>query len=229
MTTMQGIEQTTTNVTPEGAQTSEGSVVRSQLWKENAEKFLKGEPKVLGVVQIMIALINLSLGMIMMNTTPIRFPPLSVYTWAPVWGPIMFLLSGSLSIAAAVRTTESLVTSSLSLNTISSVVAAATSIISVFSVTIDAFEKFGEIFVGIDALMLILNMLEFCIAVSISAFGCKASCCSSIEVVVILPPNPAESAPVPPMLLRPLVPPVYQEKNVPENLCQNPTGERFQF
>ncbi|XP_051047450.1 membrane-spanning 4-domains subfamily A member 4D [Phodopus roborovskii] len=228
MTTLQGIEQTTIEVAPGGAQTSERSIVRSQKWKENAEKFLKGEPKVLGVVQVMIGLINLSLGMIMKNKIH-SFLPLSVYTWAPVWGSIMFILSGSLSIAAGARTTEDLVTSSLSLNTISSVVAAATSVISVISVVISASNYLGEIFVGIDVLMLILNTLEFCIAVSVSAFGCKASCCNSSEIVVILPSNHSVSAAVPPMLLQPLVPPVYQEKGVPENLYKNSTGERVQF
>ena len=49
MATMQGLEQTTIEVAPGGALPSERSVVKSQLWKENAEKFLKGEPKVLGV------------------------------------------------------------------------------------------------------------------------------------------------------------------------------------
>ncbi|XP_035294156.1 membrane-spanning 4-domains subfamily A member 4D-like [Cricetulus griseus] len=228
---MKGIEQTTTEVAPGGAQTSERFILRPQMWKENAEKFLKGEPKVLGVVQVMIALIYFSLGMIVNNTKDIHIlhSPLSMHIWAPVWGSIVFLLSGALSISAAVITTESLVAGSLSLNIISSVVAAATSIISAISVTVSVAERLGKIVVGIDALMLILNMLEFCIAVSISAFGCKASCCNSNDVVVILPPNPAVPATVPPVILQPLVPPVYQERNVPENLYKNPTGERFLF
>lgn len=232
MTTVQRIEQTIIEVVPRDVQPSEKSVIRSQLWKESTEKFLKGEPKVLGVMQVMIALINLSLGVIMMN---LEYPRLilSVDLWAPVWGSITFMLSGSLSIAAAVRTTKGLVTSSITLNTISSVVAAATSIIGFMSVLTNAFATAisytFRVVVGMDALMFILNVLGFCITVSIAAFGCKASCCTSSEVVVVLPANPAVSAAAPPMPLQPLVPTVYQQQGVPENLYKNPTGGRVQF
>ncbi|XP_052569466.1 membrane-spanning 4-domains subfamily A member 4D-like isoform X2 [Peromyscus californicus insignis] len=224
---MQGIEQTIIEVVPGDVQPSEKSVIRSQLWKESTEKFLKGEPKVLGVVQVMIALINLSLGVIMMNSEH-SLQILSVYIWAPVWGSIPFMLSGSLSIAAAVRTTKGLVISSITLNTTSSVVAAATSIIGFISVLSSAF-RIPYTIRGMDALMFILNVLGFCITVSIAAFGCKASCCTSSEVVVVLPANPAVSAAAPPMSLQPLVPPVYQQRDVPENLYKNPTGGRVQF
>ncbi|XP_041518079.1 membrane-spanning 4-domains subfamily A member 4D-like isoform X2 [Microtus oregoni] len=226
---MQGLEQTTIDVAPGGALPSERSVVKSQLWKENAEKFLKGKPKDLGVVQVLIALINLILGIIMMNGDQFFHPVLSAFLYAPIWGSIMFIISGSLSIAAGMITTEVLVTTSLSFNTISSVVAAATSIISILSVIISAVEFKHTIIIskpltrGIDALILILNVLEFCIAVSTSAFGCKAICCNTSEVVVILPPNPAVSAAATPMLLQPLAPPVYQERNVPENIYKNYT------
>eukprot|EP00073_Rattus_norvegicus_P020587 XP_006231150.1 PREDICTED: membrane-spanning 4-domains, subfamily A, member 4C isoform X2 [Rattus norvegicus] len=135
---MQGLAQSTTAVVPGGTQPSEPSVIKSQRWNENKEKFLKGEPKVLGVVQVMIALINLSLGVIVMKT--MGFGSLiSVALQAPIWGPVMFIVSGSLSIAAGVKTTKSLVISSLSLNTISSVLAAAASIMGVVSVVLSTY------------------------------------------------------------------------------------------
>ncbi|XP_049993891.1 membrane-spanning 4-domains subfamily A member 4D-like [Alexandromys fortis] len=221
MATMQGLQQTTIEVAPGGALPSERPVVKSQLWKENAEKFLKGEPKDLGVVQVLIALINLILGIIIMTEITDVTSAFSAFVYAPIWGSIMFIISGSLSIAAGMRTTEVLVTISLSFNTISSVVAAATSIISILSVVISAIEFKHRIIVGIDALILILNVLEFCIAVSNSAFGCKATCCNTSEVVVILPPNPAVSAAAIPMLPQSSAPPVYQERNVPENIYKN--------
>lgn len=218
--TMQGLPQTNRVVVPGGAQPLEQSVMKSQMWKENKEKFLKGEPKVLGVVQVMIALINLSLGIIMMTTT-VFTRHISVLLLAPIWGPIMFIISGSLSIAAGVKTTKSLIISSLSLNTISSVLAAAVSIIGIISVIVGAYSfHFYEhpLTNALDALMLILNLLQFCIAVSISAFGCKASCCNSSEVLVVLPSNPTVTVMAPPMPLQPLLPPEHQGKNVPENV-----------
>ncbi|XP_034379446.1 membrane-spanning 4-domains subfamily A member 4D-like [Arvicanthis niloticus] len=221
---MQGLEQTTVAVVPGGNQPSEKSVMKSEMWNENKKKFLKGEPKVLGVVQVIIALINLSIGIIMMKTTFFT-PPISVISMAQIWGPIMFIISGSLSIAAGVKTTKSLVISSLTLNTISSVLAAATSLISFFSVLIVIFHYDYEITRGLDVLMLILNMLEFCIAVSISAFGCKASCCNSSEVLVVLPLNPAVTVTAPAMTFQPLLPSEQQGKNFSENIYKNHPGE----
>lgn len=226
METMQGLEQTTRGVVPGGAQPSEKSVVRTQLWKESTEKFLKGEPKVLGVVQVMIALINLSLRIIKRSSLPVvREPAISLVLG--VWGPLMFILSGSLSIAAGVKTTKKLVTSSLILNTISSVLAAAASIIGVFSVVLGLFLPFRkkEIEQGMDYLMLFLNMLEFCVAVSVSAFGCKVTCCNTSEIVVVQPSNPAVTSMAFPMLPQPSAPPEIEGKNAPESLYMNTTGK----
>ncbi|MEJ1273394.1 membrane-spanning 4-domains subfamily A member 4A [Cricetulus griseus] len=144
MTPMKGIEQTTTEVAPGGAQTSERFILRPQMWKENAEKFLKGEPKVLGVVQVMIALIYFSLGMIVNNTKDIHIlhSPLSMHIWAPVWGSIV-------------------VAGSLSLNIISSVVAAATSIISAISVTVSVAERLGKIVVNQEEAHTPIPVLSF--------------------------------------------------------------------
>nr|BAE32042.1 unnamed protein product [Mus musculus] len=122
-------------VVPGGAPPSENSVMKSQMWNENKEKFLKGEPKVLGVVQVMIALINLSFGIIILANLSSE-PLISVVLMAPIWGPIMFIVSGSLSIAAGVKPTKSLIISSLTLNTITSVLAATASIMGVVSVAV---------------------------------------------------------------------------------------------
>lgn len=223
---MQGLAQTTMAVVPGGAPPSENSVIKSQMWNKNKEKFLKGEPKVLGVVQVMIALINLSFGIIILANLSSE-PLISVVLMAPIWGPIMFIVSGSLSIAAGVKPTKAMIISSLSVNTISSVLAVAASIIGVISVISGVFRQFRSqpAIASLDVLMTILNMLEFCIAVSVSAFGCKASCCNSSEVLVVLPSNSAVTVTAPPMILQPLPPSECQGKNVPENLYRNQPGE----
>uniref|UniRef100_A0A8C9AFJ1 Membrane-spanning 4-domains subfamily A member 4A n=1 Tax=Prolemur simus TaxID=1328070 RepID=A0A8C9AFJ1_PROSS len=155
METMQRMEQSTA-----GLAVPQPAVLRSYFWKELQEKFLKGKPKVLGIVQILISLVNLSLGIIMMSVTMPCYTflcPLSVYIGYTIWGSVMFILSGSLSIVAEKRTTKGL---------------------------------------GMDATVAVLSMLEFCIAVSLSAFGCQVMCCSPGGVVLIVPSNPhmAEAA-----------------------------------
>ncbi|KAF7483756.1 Hypothetical predicted protein [Marmota monax] len=205
MATMQGTEQTTLEAGP-AVHLGQSSALRSQLWKEMQEKFLRGEPKVLGVVQILIALINLSLGIIMMSViVPFYEPhPISFNTAYPVWGSVMFIISGSFSIAAATRTTKGLVQASLGLNIASSVLAASGIMLSISSLSILSFEYHQcihdmmvedcslimSILTGVDAVMFIFSVLEFCIAVFVAAFGCKVTCCNPGGVVLILPPNP---------------------------------------
>uniref|UniRef100_A0A7N5JSE1 Membrane-spanning 4-domains subfamily A member 4A n=1 Tax=Ailuropoda melanoleuca TaxID=9646 RepID=A0A7N5JSE1_AILME len=162
MATTQGLEGTTGAGT--GVyQPEKSAVLHPHLWKGMPEKFLKGEPKVLGVVQILIALMIFSLGIININVT---FPLnelhyLSEYELYKIAGSLLFIVSGSLSIAAGVKTTKGL---------------------------------------GLEAMVILLGVLEFCIAVSLSAFGCKVTCCYPEGVVLIMPSNPhgAETAsPVP--------------------------------
>uniref|UniRef100_A0A8C9KNS6 Uncharacterized protein n=1 Tax=Panthera tigris altaica TaxID=74533 RepID=A0A8C9KNS6_PANTA len=67
MATMQGMEGTISEAGPGGYQLEQPPVIQSHLWKRMPEKFLKGEPKVLG-----------------------------------------FIISGSLSVVAGIRTTKGL-------------------------------------------------------------------------------------------------------------------------
>nr|XP_023415490.1 membrane-spanning 4-domains subfamily A member 4A-like isoform X1 [Loxodonta africana] len=57
--------------------------------------------KILGVVQVLIGLINLTLGITMMSVSlPSDGPkPSSVYTGYTIWGSVVFIVSGALLIA----------------------------------------------------------------------------------------------------------------------------------
>ncbi|XP_053417518.1 membrane-spanning 4-domains subfamily A member 4A isoform X3 [Nycticebus coucang] len=181
MTTMQRMEQTIPEL---GLGVPQSAVLHSYLWNRMQEKFLKGKPKILG-----------------------------------------FIVSGSLSIAAEKRTTKGLVRGSLGLNIISAISAITGTIISALSLSIYSFhanycnyEQMSEncslvtsILMGMDASVAFFSVLEFCIAVSLSAFGCKVTCCNSSGVVLILPPNPhvAETA-APTPSNRGLMPPTDQ-------------------
>ncbi|EDM12874.1 membrane-spanning 4-domains, subfamily A, member 4 (predicted), isoform CRA_b, partial [Rattus norvegicus] len=141
MITIQGTGQTALEAGYGAQQNGQPLYVDSHSWKRMTEKFLKGEPKILGIVQIVIAIMNLSIGLMMIGATVSsgEILPISVYIGYPIWGSIMFIISGSFSIVAGRRTTKGL---------------------------------------GLDIVVVILSVLEFCIGISLSAYGCRVMCCN---------------------------------------------------
>uniref|UniRef100_A0A8C0QIM3 Membrane spanning 4-domains A4A n=1 Tax=Canis lupus familiaris TaxID=9615 RepID=A0A8C0QIM3_CANLF len=153
MATIQGPEGTTPGTGSGVYQPEQSAILRSHLHKGISEKFLKGEPKALGVVQILIALMVLSFTIVHLSITlPFKESSLlAEHDLFRIVGSLMFITSGSLSVAAGNRTTKGL---------------------------------------GLDVTVILLNVLEFCIAVSLSSFGCKVTCCHTDEIVWIMPSNP---------------------------------------
>ncbi|XP_049748029.1 uncharacterized protein LOC126080879 isoform X2 [Elephas maximus indicus] len=172
---VQGVQQTTTRADSGIPKVGQPAALHSDLWKRMPVK------KILGVVQILIGLINLTLGITMMSVSlPSDGPkPISVYTGYTLWGSVVFIVSGAWLIAE--DKTAGYTNTYLRLNSITSIVAIIGIVISVLSLIFFSFYYFlcdqssmpekcamnYFMLMGMDGVVLTLSVLEFFINVSL--------------------------------------------------------------
>ncbi|XP_066518929.1 membrane-spanning 4-domains subfamily A member 4A-like [Hoplias malabaricus] len=160
------------------------------------QRLLKGEPKALGTVQIMIGITTLLFGI----GTTVNVLTVSVVSGVNLWGPIFYIISGALSIAVGNKAHPCVVKASLTMNVFSSVAAGIA--ITVLSISLFGFHFFYSCYAynrydrydryerecatveslsgGMNGGLLVLALLEFIISICSSAFACSVSCCSDI-------------------------------------------------
>ncbi|XP_005633875.3 membrane-spanning 4-domains subfamily A member 4A-like isoform X3 [Canis lupus familiaris] len=151
--------------------------------------FLKGQPQVLGVAEILIGLVMLCLGV---TTSP--FPrdyegghSMTTKTGYHLWGSLSFFISGVVSIAAGRK-----IQGSLGMNALSATVAGiGTSMI--IAEEISMYESamwrspYETVFTGLLTGMLLLSLGGGCTALALAVSACRAAC--SVSKVVVFLPN----------------------------------------
>ncbi|KAM4846569.1 membrane-spanning 4-domains subfamily A member 14 isoform 1-T1 [Thomomys bottae] len=159
---------------------------------------LKGEPKLLGAIQILLALVIMSLGIIFafnVITFSKKFP-LVFLTGYPFWGALIFFLTGLVTmIDEKPNKIRGLPVTTM--NVISSVVAVAGITFTIISFTqqhkfcqmpsLEGLCVFGKtLLVGALSILLIISIAEFSISVTIASFRNKCWTHSN-QVVFFLP------------------------------------------
>ncbi|XP_029430235.1 membrane-spanning 4-domains subfamily A member 4A-like isoform X1 [Rhinatrema bivittatum] len=193
------------------------------------EKFFRGEPKALGVTQILTGIIQILFGIILTAGVNERgfILPAIIFTGVPFWCGIMYIVSGSLSVAASRNPAIRLIRASLGMNIVSAVASGIAIIIypcttvleyrsyyqcSLFSDS-EACNKMYNVhtteYIGSMYMLLVFTILEFCVSISTSAFACKAVCRTAYsEVNVVIYQN---TAPSPAVTNLSSSPPTYEE------------------
>ncbi|XP_074087506.1 membrane-spanning 4-domains subfamily A member 3 [Macrotis lagotis] len=172
---------------------------------DESMKMVKGDPKVLGALQVLNGGVIFALGVFLglfSHTSDIFITHFFMifYSGYPFWGAAFFIISGSLSIIAEGKPTMNLVQSSFGMN----IASATISVVGFIFLSINFVLNYWKVSecpspspnvctltsstsTGILSLILILTMLEFCITIALTILGCKANCCESNEVVLSLP------------------------------------------
>ncbi|KAK6467026.1 membrane-spanning 4-domains subfamily A member 4D-like isoform X1 [Huso huso] len=201
--------QGTENTAPAPAADQRYHVVPSSALCQLSEKlkrFLKGEPRPLGTVQILIGVISIVFGVVL-AMTPFS---ISAATGAPYWTGVLYIISGSLCVAADRTPKASLIKAALGMNVVSSVAAG----IAICFYCVDLPYYYGtsvcsypssqsrdhyygyqcenivlaaqRTSTGIKSVLLIFSLLQFCVSVSMAAFACKAACHNTYTPVIVV-------------------------------------------
>ncbi|XP_032216210.1 membrane-spanning 4-domains subfamily A member 3-like [Mustela lutreola] len=185
------------------ASQAEPEVINNSVYQPIGElqNHLKEKLQAFGAVQILSGAIILVLGVFLGSLRNI-FHFFSVfffifYTAYPLWGPIFFIVSGSLSVVTGRKPTRALVQNTFGMNIASATVALVGFVFLSINLAVNK-QSFKNceasqsqdlcIYVGIFSnglmsVMLILTLLELCISISVSAMWCVESSRNSTEVI----------------------------------------------
>ncbi|XP_073717109.1 membrane-spanning 4-domains subfamily A member 12-like [Misgurnus anguillicaudatus] len=152
--------------------------------------FFKAQPKALGTVQILIGVMIFLFGIVLTITSE-RSLVLSGVTY---WGSLIYIIAGSLSVAAENKLNYCVVKASLGMNVVSAITAgAAIFLMSVNLAIALSFHCYRSAqsrdciqVKGTTGIFLVFTILQFIISLCISAFACKATCDTNPSMVNVL-------------------------------------------
>ncbi|XP_062394390.1 membrane-spanning 4-domains subfamily A member 4A-like isoform X2 [Sardina pilchardus] len=166
--------------------------------------FLKREPAVLGTVQIMTGMVIFMLGIVSAFVGMV-----SSYFGIMIWGAIIYITAGSLTVKASKQLNRCLVNASLGMNIVSTTTAGLAIILHTFDFIVPMYPHFScrdhdhytcqankkmclSSVWGMTGVLLVLSVLQFSVSLSVSAFACEATCSNTEQVIYIssqVPPS----------------------------------------
>ncbi|XP_073451339.1 membrane-spanning 4-domains subfamily A member 4A-like [Aquarana catesbeiana] len=143
------------------------------------QTFLKGKPKALGIVLIVSGILEIVLGIVSIYTGALY----SLFSGIDFWGAVAYIIAGALTMVAGTNPNICMIRGSLAMN----IITAIFSFIAFILVCADlallnavnnyysgTFKENIAGAIAVLAILLILNLLLFCVSISLSVFGCQA-------------------------------------------------------
>ncbi|XP_053354575.1 membrane-spanning 4-domains subfamily A member 8-like [Clarias gariepinus] len=164
----------------------------SSQTQRQLQKFLKGEPKVLGAVQIMIGLLTILFGIVKV----VPRCSMSVFSGVVFWGSLFHIIAGSLAVSASNKLNVCVVKATMGLNIFSTIAAG----IAIIMLSIDflishhcyydnnnnyKYDIAQGLTNGISGVLLVFSLLQFAVSIAVSAFTCKATCTDQSTLNII--------------------------------------------
>ncbi|XP_068170508.1 membrane-spanning 4-domains subfamily A member 4A-like [Antennarius striatus] len=151
-------------------------------------KFGLGQPLVLGSIQIMIGLFQLLFGI----TMTIDADSLGVFSGIFVWGSLIYIIAGSLTVSAGKSFNRCLVNGALGVSVVAAIVSTCAIILYIMDA---AFQMFGycpdaydcHLYItrmkGFSIMMTVLHFLMLGVSIAIAGYACNATCRCNTETV----------------------------------------------
>ncbi|XP_067318344.1 uncharacterized protein [Anolis sagrei] len=210
-----------------------------QPWSPNTslQKLLKVETKTLGAIQVIIGIMHIGFGAVPIHLFSSTYQPLSAAGGYHIWGGLLFIVSGSLSVAVEKRLNPCLVKCNVGMNIVSAIVALVGIVLCIHELhfnqhTYETTKRYfydddpinqWSVGAGLCGLFLLFTLLELFIAVFTVYFRCQAVCYNSNDTDTVALPctiignemNPNEGNPNPP---------TYQQGNMSSGPMKSGNG-----
>ncbi|XP_050923830.1 membrane-spanning 4-domains subfamily A member 4D [Lates calcarifer] len=163
------------------------------------QKFSRASPMALGTVQIMIGLITLLFGIVMV----IHADTLGDFSGVFVWGALIYIIAGSLTVAAGKSPNRYQVNLILLFSVVTAVASSVATILcslDAAGVVIPCHDYACPLYQtqtkGFSGVLAVFHVLAFVVSITVAAFCCNATCncCQQAPSYVVVPVNASVTA-----------------------------------